>query len=207
MKKRKFNTGGYTDQEASDLMLNDILPKRSIRLTSDEPETAQSAADTAAENAALAREMARETRAAAPRAAPRVAPTVRVTPDMVSDQISRNAPAPKPDMSSDQLSRNMPAPRVASNPAPSRGSYEMDSPLTPLFRAATADRGKVTPRPDMVPADTTNGMTSRKPKPKTRVQRDAEKINGSGYKTGGAVNASKRADGIAQRGKTKGRMC
>ena len=27
------------------------------------------------------------------------------------------------------------------------------------------------------------------------------------FKTGGAVTASRRADGIAQRGKTKGRMC
>jgi hypothetical protein len=27
------------------------------------------------------------------------------------------------------------------------------------------------------------------------------------YKKGGAVSASKRADGIAQRGKTRGKMC
>jgi hypothetical protein len=203
MKKRKFNTGGYTDQEASDLMLNDILPKRSIRLTSDEPETAQSAADTAAENAALAREMARETRAAAPRAAPRVAPTVRATPDMVSDQISRNAPAPKSVMSSDQPSRNMPTPRVASNPAPSRGSYDMPSPLSPLVEALSTDKGKVTPRPRMVQSETTDGMTSNKPKPKPKPKG----MSSSPYKAGGSVKASKRADGIAQRGKTKGRMC
>jgi hypothetical protein len=30
---------------------------------------------------------------------------------------------------------------------------------------------------------------------------------GNAYKKGGKVSASKRADGIAQRGKTKGRMC
>jgi hypothetical protein len=189
MKKRKFNTGGYTDQEASDLMLNDILPKRSIRLTSDEPETAQSAADTAAENAALAREMARETRAAAPRAAPRVAPTVRATPDMVSDQLSRNAPVPRTAMQNP--------------PVPSRGSYDMPSPLSPLVEALSTDKGKVTPRPRMVQSETTDGMTSNKPKPKPKPKG----MSSSPYKAGGAVKASKRADGIAQRGKTKGRMC
>ena len=36
--------------------------------------------------------------------------------------------------------------------------------------------------------------------------RDAEAYKHAGYKKGGSVSASKRADGIAQRGKTKGRM-
>lgn len=203
MKKRKFNTGGYTDQEASDLMLNDILPKRSIRLTSDEPETAQSAADTAAENAALAREMARETRAAAPRVAPRVAPTVRATPDMVSDQMSRNIPAPKPDMSSDQLSRNVPAPRTATPTVSSGRDYSRNGPIGDLRRIAEEPKGKVTPRPDMVPsADEGPRITSNKPKPKPKPKG----MSSSPYKAGGAVKASKRGDGIAQRGKTKGRL-
>jgi hypothetical protein len=41
------------------------------------------------------------------------------------------------------------------------------------------------------------------------VDRIQSKENASGdtYKKGGAVSASRRADGIAQRGKTKGRMC
>ena len=54
MRRRRFAEGGYTDQEASDLMLNDVAPKReSIRLTSDEPATPQSAADQRAEDAAI----------------------------------------------------------------------------------------------------------------------------------------------------------
>lgn len=42
------------------------------------------------------------------------------------------------------------------------------------------------------------------------VQREADaemKREARGMKKGGTVSASKRADGIAQRGKTKGRMC
>lgn len=36
---------------------------------------------------------------------------------------------------------------------------------------------------------------------------DETRESAGGYKKGGAVSASRRADGIAQRGKTKGRMC
>ena len=36
--------------------------------------------------------------------------------------------------------------------------------------------------------------------------RDAEAYKHAGYKKGGSVSASKRADGIAQRGKTKGKV-
>jgi hypothetical protein len=192
MKKKRFAEGGYTDQEASDLMLNDILPKRSIRLTSDEPATAQSAADTAAENAAMAREMAREARAAAPRVAPRAAAPVATpsaAPRLVGRSLPEMEPLPEPEME----------PRT--KPAPSRGSYDMDGPIAGLLKMAAEPKGKVTPRPRMIPsADEGPRMTSRKPKPKPKSMSD------SPYKTGGSVNASKRADGIAQRGKTKGRM-
>ena len=37
--------------------------------------------------------------------------------------------------------------------------------------------------------------------------KDRKKISDMGYAKGGAINASKRADGIAQRGKTRGKMC
>ena len=42
-----------------------------------------------------------------------------------------------------------------------------------------------------------------------KVVKDAEKTNpmGDTYKAGGKVSASSRADGIAQRGKTRGKMC
>ena len=40
----------------------------------------------------------------------------------------------------------------------------------------------------------------------TKDAKASEAIKGMGYAKGGSVSASKRADGIAQRGKTKGRM-
>lgn len=53
---------------------------------------------------------------------------------------------------------------------------------------------------------------SESPEGKMRPGRNEEiddetRENAGGYKRGGVVSASRRADGIAQRGKTKGRMC
>ena len=39
-----------------------------------------------------------------------------------------------------------------------------------------------------------------------RDAKDRKKISDMGYKKGGSVSASKRADGCAQRGKTRGKM-
>ena len=194
MRRRKFAEGGYTDQEASDLMLNDIVPKReSIRLISDEPATPQSAADQAAEDAAVAREAAREARAAAPRA---------TTPRAAAPAPSPRATVPNVEMGNPEAytaPRSTVAP--ARTPAPSR-DYSRNGPIGDLRRIAEEPKGKVTPRPRMVPSETTDGMTSRKPKPKPKPKG----MSDSPYKAGGAVKASRRADGIAQRGKTKGRM-
>jgi hypothetical protein len=44
-------------------------------------------------------------------------------------------------------------------------------------------------------------------RPRMAVPAVAKPALGKTLKTGGTVSASKRADGIAQRGKTKGRMC
>ena len=200
MKRRKFAEGGYTDQEASDLMLRDIVPKReSIRLTSDEPATPQSAADTAAENAAMAREMAREARAAAPRPAAPRAPAPVATPSAAPSRSNQN------DYS---MNESEGSGRGTSTRAPSRGSYDMDGPVAGLLKMAAEPKGKVTPRPRMIPsADEGPRMTSRKPKPKpmSRTERDA--LNASPFKKGGSVgSASRRADGCATKGKTKGRM-
>ena len=52
-------------------------------------------------------------------------------------------------------------------------------------------------------------MTSSNPKPRSRVQQELDRYGideAAPYKKGGAVKASKRGDGIAQRGKTKGRL-
>ena len=141
MKRRKFAEGGYTDQEASDLMLRDIVPKReSIRLTSDEPATPQSAADTAAENAAMAREMAREARAAAPRPAAPRAPAPVATPSAAPSRSNQN------DYS---MNESEGSGRGTSTRAPSRGSYDMDGPVAGLLKMAAEPKGKVTPRPRM----------------------------------------------------------
>ena len=196
MRRRKFAEGGYTDQEASDLMLNDIVPKReSIRLISDEPATPQSAADQRAEDAAVAREAAREARASAPRpAAPRAtaptaaAPTPRSAPKAMDEGSPEAYTAPK-----STVAAPAPVPRM---------------PIERLIEKAQEPKGKVTPRPRMIPsADEGPRITSRKPKPMSRAERlERDAMNASPFKKGGSVGASKRGDGIAQRGKTKGRM-
>jgi hypothetical protein len=67
-------------------------------------------------------------------------------------------------------------------------------------------RGRVVPRERIADstANVTPQITSRRNKPMSRAEREA--MNASPFKKGGAVKASKRGDGIAQRGKTKGRM-
>lgn len=172
MKKKRFNDGGYTDQEASDLMKNDVVPKRSTYLTSDEPATPQSAEDTAAENAALAREAAQEARRSAPRVAPRVAAPV-VTP-------SRN------DYSMNEQEGSG---RGTSTRAPSRGSYKENGPLGDASDAI----GRLL-----------RSLPHNKQLRKERLLRERP-LEATPMKKGGAVKA-KRGDGIAQRGKTKGRF-
>ena len=92
--------------------------------------------------------------------------------------------------------------------APSRGDYSRNGPIGDLIDRATEPKGKVTPRPRMIPsADEGPRMTSRKPKPMSRAEKlERDAMNASPFKKGGSVGASKRGDGIAQRGKTKGRM-
>ena len=182
MKRRKFAEGGYTDQEASDLMLRDIVPKReSIRLTSDEPATPQSAADTAAENAAMAREMAREARAAAPRpAAPRPAATPSPAPTSAPSRSNQN------DYS---MNESEGSGRGTSTRAPSRGDYSRNGPVGDAIEGIKGLMGKL-PR----------GRAAAKRK----LLRERP-LEATPMKKGGAVKA-KRGDGIAQRGKTKGRF-
>lgn len=91
-------------------------------------------------------------------------------------------------------------------PAPRTAPPKM--PIERLIEKAQEPKGKVTPRPRMIPsADEGPRMTSRKPKPMSRAERlERDAMNASPFKKGGSVGASKRGDGIAQRGKTKGRM-
>ena len=107
--------------------------------------------------------------------------------------------------------RALPAPEAepvaapkATVAAPSRGDYSRNGPIGDLIDRAKESRGKVVPRERMPTADVMPSMTSKKRKPMSRAERDA--MNASPFKKGGSVGASKRGDGIAQRGKTKGRM-
>jgi hypothetical protein len=134
------------------------------------------------------------------RAAPRAAPTSvaaprRITPRALDEGNPESYTAPKSTVA---------APAPARTPAPSRGDYSRNGPIGDLIDRAKESRGKVVPRERKSAEDVTANITSKKPKPMSRAERDA--MNASPFKKGGAVKASKRADGIAQRGKTKGRM-
>jgi len=132
-----------------------------------------------------------------PRAvAPRVPAPRAAAPDMVSDQISRNAPRPRLgnqndySMNAQEGSGNINYGGGAAARAPSRGDYSRNGPIG-----------------DTV--DAISGLISRMPRveaarrAKLRHERPLETMP---MKKGGAVKASKRGDGIAQRGKTKGRF-
>ena len=68
--------------------------------------------------------------------------------------------------------------------------------LPATYNSAAANRER-----DGVPkiADTNSAAANK--------ERDGEAPRSSRYAKGGSVSASRRGDGIAQRGKTKGRMC
>jgi hypothetical protein len=198
MKKRKFSTGGKFELDA-DALASGLRMGSNERISDADREAAIEATTgpgskgfkrlTDKEAADLmGREVNMPEAVAIPVAAPR---------RLVGREL------PERDMESDQLSRNVPAPRTATpTAAPSRGDYSRNGPIGDLVERAMEPKGKVTPRPRMVPSDTTDGMTSNKPKPKPKPKG----MSDSPYKKGGAVKASKRADGIAQRGKTKGRF-
>jgi hypothetical protein len=104
---------------------------------------------------------------------------------------------PEPEM--EPAPRATPAPTVA----PSRGDYSRNGPIGDLIERAQEPRGRVVPRTRMPTTDVEPRITSRRNKPMSRAEREA--LNASPFKKGGAVKA-KRGDGIAQRGKTKGRF-
>ena len=62
----------------------------------------------------------------------------------------------------------------------------------------------------MMLADARRSGTKLSAEDKSELKREVTRGNkgeDAAYKKGGTVSASRRADGIAQRGKTKGRMC
>ena len=116
----------------------------------------------------------------APRPAAKMAP--KAAPRATPMSAPKAAPMPEP-MPNEVPSGYTPAPKKK---VPSRGSYDRPGPLGDLISMMKGKPG---------------GPKLYRGKPKREA--DAE-----GYKKGGSVSsASKRGDGIASRGKTKGRMC
>lgn len=127
----------------------------------------------------------RSTPRAAPRAAPRPAPRQEATP-LAREPMPNEIP-------------NVPPPAAPRRAPPSRGSYDRPGPVGDLI--------------DMIRRNARGGSGNPNPRIYPRGTRiEADDIPGA--KRGGSVNkmakktssASKRADGIATKGKTKGRF-
>jgi len=85
-----------------------------------------------------------------------------------------------------------------------------DSPDKKAQEAADAiDLGRDTRTPRYTPPGSAPKQTTQKPKPKVFMPKAPDnKFPGSKFKSGGSVSsASRRADGIATKGKTRGKMC
>jgi hypothetical protein len=85
-----------------------------------------------------------------------------------------------------------------------------DSPDKKAQEAADAiDPGRDTRTPRYTPPGSAPKQTTQKPKPKVFMPKAPDnKFPGSKFKSGGSVSsASRRADGIATKGKTRGKMC
>jgi hypothetical protein len=125
------------------------------------------------------------------RGAPGTSETVRATPKAKPEmsQFGR----PKADMSGYKPRRSADMPMPMPSGSPGRGkSAEMPVDVTKL---SVAERRKLSRENPSV-----SGPTDRRS--------INERIKSAfGMKSGGKVSASSRADGIAQRGKTRGKMC
>jgi hypothetical protein len=85
-----------------------------------------------------------------------------------------------------------------------------DSPDKAAQEAADAiDPGRDMRTPRYTPPGSAPKQTTQKPKPKVFMPKAPDnKFPGSKFKSGGSVSsASRRADGIATKGKTRGKMC
>ena len=88
-------------------------------------------------------------------------------------------------------------------PPPMIGGQNTNSPTSPSI-----GRLPTTPDPKKVPDMPSQDPRFAGPAITPQAMKKGGKVKSSSYKSGGNVSsASKRGDGIAQRGKTKGRMC
>ena len=103
------------------------------------------------------------------------------------------------------------APRSTVSPAPAPARVGSATPRPIPTQNPTLRNAAPIPRNIPSSPDTSSGMTAR-PSESMRLRREKEKLRrerpleAMPMKKGGAVKASKRGDGIAQRGKTKGRL-
>ena len=200
-KKRKFNTGGEFELSPEALAAG-LRMGRNERISDADREAAiaettgpgskgfkrlsdKEAADL------MGREVSMPEAVAIPVPAPRRM-TGRALPDvdMVSDQISRNVPRPRLGNQNDySMNEQEGSGRGTSTRAPSRGSYDQPGPASGAI-------------------DAISELISRTPRGRAAAKRALQRKDPLGtmpMKKGGAVKA-KRGDGIAQRGKTKGRF-
>lgn len=129
---------------------------------------------------------------ATPRAAPRAAP--RPAPRVESRQ--QTAPLAREPLPNEIPSGYQPAePRRA---PPSRGRYDQNGPIGDLFDLIrnSARRGRGNPNPSIYRGTSENAPGAKR----------GGAVSKLGKKKSSVSSASKRADGIATKGKTKGRM-
>ena len=125
----------------------------------------------------------------APRSAPQ--PVAKAAPKPVAKAAPKPAPkaAPKPDPMPESMPNEIPSgytPAAPKKAAPSRGSYDRPGPF----------------------GDFINMMKGKPGGPKLYRGKPKGEVDAEGYKKGGSVksSASKRGDGCAIRGKTKGKI-
>lgn len=104
-------------------------------------------------------------------------------------------PKPKPNFSNEGRSSKAPAP---SAPARKVETTNVPKAIADFFRPKSASEKDSASRSAL--------RESEKAKPKAQMSFQ-ERYASRNYASGGSVSASSRADGIAQRGKTRGKMC
>lgn len=213
-KKRKFDDGGFLSKEAKEAGLSE---GRNPNIRPEDREAGIAAVERAV-NAAKGMSDAEATLLMKND----LLPADMQTPAGQAESI----PVPRPRAI---VGRSLPAPRAAAPNLGNQNDYSMNeqegsgrgSEPTPRARAGAAPRPvpaqnptlpNVTPRVRNIPSspEASPGMTAR-PSESMRLRREKERLRRERplehmpMKKGGAVKA-KRGDGIAQRGKTKGRF-
>ena len=147
-------------------------------------------------------------------------PIPKPTPTPVSTQPVRDVPKTgTPAPSAQDLSKILsglnrpvipPRPRIPPPRPPTPVPPRPATPVDPIPQPRPVpSKPSVMGFPDPVPPvkrAVARAMPTNNPAPMNSVPMNSAPMNPAMMKKGGAVKASKRADGIAQRGKTKGRM-